>query len=34
MLFLGELPLHRAAQLREGEGSTFWGSSRCTGLLE
>ena len=30
-LFLGELPLRGAAQLREGEGS-FWGSCRCAGL--
>ena len=32
-LFLGELPLRGAAQLREGEGS-FWGSCRCAGLLD
>ena len=31
-LFLGELPLRGAARLKEGEGS-FWGSSRCAGLL-
>ena len=30
-LFLGELLLRGAAQLREGEGS-FWGSCRCAGL--
>ena len=31
-LFLGELPLRRVARLKEGEGS-FWGNSRCAGLL-
>ena len=30
-LFLGELQLRGAAQLKEGEGS-FWGSCRCAGL--
>ena len=31
-LFLGELPLRKAAGLME-EGACFWGSSRCAGLL-
>ena len=31
-MFLGELPLRGAAQLREG-GTCFWGSSHCAGLL-
>ena len=32
-LFLGELPLRGASQLKEGEGS-FWGGCRCAGLLD
>ena len=30
--FRGELPLRGAAQYRE-EGRSFWGSTRCAGLL-
>ena len=33
MLFLGKLPMRGAARWREGGGS-FWGSSRCAGLLD